>query len=676
MATIPATPLKTSSGFFGKLWTSIKGALGWTRTYAVKHKIITGIIVLALIGGGYYAYTAVAAGNSSTEYMLASVTKGPLQVTVTESGQVDSKDTLSVTPQGGASGQITYIGVTPGESVRAGTVIARLDATTAAQAVTSARQNLESAQISYQQALTSSQTSDTNDQTAVATAETNEAADIATTYSNLPAVMQGLDSTLHNISTIPDYNALENVDAYDTLVGTAEAHADHDKVVASDAAAVTAYQNALADYTSANPATLTPAQLQQLAQTSIQMTVTVNQALQDTLTYLNYVNDQLESSRSTIATQIPTQITSLNTYESTVTTDDQNITNANSSLTNAQQTLAEDTQSLGDSSSVPLTVQSAELNVQKAQLALQQAETTEADYDIVAPFAGTIATVPVNQYDEASSGTTIATLITNVDYVDVSLNETDAASVQLGQPVSMTFNAIPNLTLTGKIAEIDPVGTVTSGVVTYDVQISFDNEDPRVKPGMTVTAVITTASVASAIQVPSSAVTTANGVSYVQVATLKNATSTLAAAGGAGFTGARRTRTASSTASGAGEFTAGGAGAFSTTSTTTAAFAARFAGMSRTLTVAQSAVTIKKVPVTIGLSTDTMTQIVSGLQPGQFVVSSTITKASTTQKSSAASATSLLGGSARGGFSGGAGGGGFGGGGAARTTTATAGRGG
>jgi HlyD family secretion protein len=673
--TTPTTPARTS--FFRKLWSQIKGGGGRVRIYAFKHKIISGIIVLVILGGGYYAYTAIAAGNTATQYVLATVTKAPLMVTVTESGQVDSKDTLSVTPQGGASGQITYVGVTPGQSVKAGAVIARIDDTTAAEAVTSARQDLESAQISYQQTLSSTATSNTDDATGLTTAQTNEAAAITTTFTNLAPVMQGLDSTLHNISTIPDYSAQENINAYEHLVPTAESQADLAEVVAADNTAVSSYQTALAAYQAAGDDTgLTAEQTKQLAQTTIQATDDIAQALSDSLNYYNYISNQLSASKSTLSTQLPTQISNLTSYQSTTSGDESSVTSANTSLVNAELALSSDTQTLGGDTTVPLNVQSAQLSVAKAQEALTQAETTDADYDIVAPFSGTIATVPVNQYDQASSGTTIATLITDQDYVDISLNETDAASVMLGQPVTMTFTAIPNLTLTGKVAEIDPVGTVTSGVVTYDVQISFDNEDARVKPGMTVTAVITTASVASAIQVPSSAITTNNGISTVQVATLTNASSTLAAAGGGTgtSTGARRTRTASSTSAYSGGGFGGGAGGFGsttgalgaggvgTTSTTTAALAVRFAGLAaRTLTVPETSVTIKRVPVTLGLSTDTMTQITTGLQPGQYVVSSTISKAAAT-KTAAASATSLLGGGAagRGGFTGGAGGAGGG----------------
>jgi HlyD family secretion protein len=299
-----------------------------------------------------------------------------------------------------------------------------------------------------------------------------------------------------------------------------------------------------------------------------------------------------------------------------------------------------------------LNVQSAQLSLAKSQEALTQAETAAADYTVVAPFSGTIATVPVNKYDQASSGTTIATLITDEEYADLSLNEADVASVQVGQPVTLTFDALPNVTMQGTVATIDPVGTVTQGVVTYDVRISFNEENSAIKPGMTFEATIITSSVANAVQVPSGAVTTVGNQSYVQVATLKNASSTMAAMGAGGT---RRMRTASSTATGGygGYRSASSTSMGSTTnqfafsSTTASSGATGTTAAVASLTVASDEVTVTRVPVTVGISNDTMVQIVSGLTPRQFVVTGTTSGTKKTTTTSTNLLSSLFGGSRR-----------------------------
>jgi len=218
---------------------------------------------------------------------------------------------------------------------------------------------------------------------------------------------------------------------------------------------------------------------------------------------------------------------------------------------------------------------------------------------VTAPFAGTIAAVPVNRFDQASSGTTLATLITNAQYADLSVNEVDAAKIQLSQKVTLTFDAIPDLTLTGTVAQIDSVGTVTQGVVSYDVKISFDTQDTRVKSGMTVNATIQTAVDQNVLVVPLSAVKTQGSTSYVQVF---------------------NPPLASSTAS----------------------------NPNQGVLTAQTPV---NVPVTVGISDNTNTEITSGLVDGQQIVVRTTTSGST--PSAASAATTRTGG---GGFGGGGGG--------------------
>ena len=91
------------------------------------------------------------------------------------------------------------------------------------------------------------------------------------------------------------------------------------------------------------------------------------------------------------------------------------------------------------------------------------------------------------------------------------------AKIHLGDKATLTFDAIENLTLTGKVVEIDAVGTVSQGVVSYKVKIGFDSEDGRIKSGMTVNASIQTDVRPDVLAVPSSAVKTQNDISVVQV---------------------------------------------------------------------------------------------------------------------------------------------------------------
>jgi RND family efflux transporter MFP subunit len=159
-------------------------------------------------------------------------------------------------------------------------------------------------------------------------------------------------------------------------------------------------------------------------------------------------------------------------------------------------------------------VQSAQLNVTKAQNALLDAQNALADYTIRAPFAGTIAKVDVKKGDQASSGTSAATIITASQIAELALNEVDAAKVKIRQKARLTFDAIDDLSIDGSVASVDTLGTVSQGVVSYNVKIDFTTRDARVKPGMTVNADIEIGS-ASGLVIPASAIKSQNGQRYV-----------------------------------------------------------------------------------------------------------------------------------------------------------------
>ena len=80
----------------------------------------------------------------------------------------------------------------------------------------------------------------------------------------------------------------------------------------------------------------------------------------------------------------------------------------------------------------------------------------------------------------------------------------------------MTFDAVDGLEITGKVAQIDQIGTVSQGVVNYNVQIAFDTNDDRVKPGMSVNVNIITNLSTDVLSVSNSAVKTQGTRSYVE----------------------------------------------------------------------------------------------------------------------------------------------------------------
>jgi membrane fusion protein, macrolide-specific efflux system len=193
----------------------------------------------------------------------------------------------------------------------------------------------------------------------------------------------------------------------------------------------------------------------------------------------------------------------------------------------------------------------ARANKSAAYQAYEKALQDQASRTVRAPIGGVVSALNVSNGDNVSagqssssgssggtgggssssssgSGSSAAIVITNMGsmYAQVPVNEVDVPKVRLGQKVTLTFDAISGLTITGRVQRVSPSGTNNSGVVTFNVDISFDVQDKRVRPGMTVSASIVTAVAPDAVLVPNAAVQAANGTSYVQVLDNPNGTGT------------------------------------------------------------------------------------------------------------------------------------------------------
>jgi HlyD family secretion protein len=153
----------------------------------------------------------------------------------------------------------------------------------------------------------------------------------------------------------------------------------------------------------------------------------------------------------------------------------------------------------------------AQADVATAQHNLDEA-TLKAPFDAVVSAVAIVPGASSGASSSSSSTSSSSAAITLVDrtklHIEVNLSEADAAKVQIGQPVTLTFDALPNVTLTGTVATIAPSATTTNNVVTYPVQVEFDPGQTPVKVGMSATADIQVRKVDTAILVPSRAVQT------------------------------------------------------------------------------------------------------------------------------------------------------------------------
>ena len=157
----------------------------------------------------------------------------------------------------------------------------------------------------------------------------------------------------------------------------------------------------------------------------------------------------------------------------------------------------------------------AALDQAKAQRDLAQLRIDQAT--IRAAFAGLLTQVNVVPGQVATSGTSATNppAFDLVDdsklHIDVSVSESDAANVQVGQAALISLDSVPGQALPGSVERVSPVATTTSNVTAFPVRIAIAPTQAPVKPGANATVQIVTATHANVLTIPVRAVTQVNG---------------------------------------------------------------------------------------------------------------------------------------------------------------------
>ena len=328
---------------------------------------------------------------------------------------------------------------------------------------------------------------------------------VSSVFIDLPTLMTDLQNIVYG-NNFNNYQS--NLDFYANTAQSYDPAASQFR-----SSLVKSYQTALTEYTAnfndykATTRYSNNASIDSILNETYITTKDISQAIKDTNNLIQFYKNTLANYNIKENPLSDTQLATINSDSSKANND---ITN----LLSIQNTINKDKEAI---ISAGLDGQSAQLSLQNAQNNLANDKANLANYYIYAPFDGVLGKITAVVGSQVGSGTSIATEVTTQDTCTIPLNEIDAAKVQVGQQVVITFNAIPNLSVAGKVATIDPIGAVTSGVVTYNIQISFDTQDPRVKSGMSLNAQIITDVAQDVIAIPNGAIKTQSGIKYVQV---------------------------------------------------------------------------------------------------------------------------------------------------------------
>jgi HlyD family secretion protein len=159
----------------------------------------------------------------------------------------------------------------------------------------------------------------------------------------------------------------------------------------------------------------------------------------------------------------------------------------------------------------PADVAAAEARVSAAQASIDLGR-------IIAPFAGTVTDVDVAPGDVVTPGSVAISLADlNRLLVEVEVSEVDIDRIEAGQPVYLTFDAIPGRTYQGEATEIGLAGVAVQGVVNFEVTVEILDADEAIRPGMTAAVNIVVEQIENVLLVPNRAVRVQDGERVVYV---------------------------------------------------------------------------------------------------------------------------------------------------------------
>jgi HlyD family secretion protein len=396
--------------------------------------------------------------------------------------------------------------------VAAGQVLARIDPTPEQNALASAQANLAIAQANLQSAetpLTASQITQLRDNVANAQQQYND----TVAQVNATNTQDASQVTADQNQLTTDQQALTFNSAYQAAKQT----------LATDQ---TALQTAITQFNADGCKTQTypysgPCVADFTAVSAAQSKVSTDQVAVNTNSAAILVNaDQAKLNQDTAKQQAD------------ASSGQRSINQASASLTSAQDNLNTQTESK------PNQILSAQGQVASAQAALQTAQQNLANTTLVAPMEGVVNSIngvvgetaingsgttpeaPGTQAPLPTSGASSAFMVIgNINAMEVVIPfaESDASRLAFNQDTMVTFDAVPNLAISGHVVAVASAATVQSGVVNYYATVALNQTNPALKQGMTTNATVTVSKATNAIVVPNLSITRLGGQAYVNV---------------------------------------------------------------------------------------------------------------------------------------------------------------
>lgn len=507
-------------------------------------RMVGGLIVaVVVISGGWWLWGRLRApkANQLVQHKLATVETGTVKKTVSATGVLKPWRTVDIKSKAG--GRVDALLVDIGSRVTKGQVLAKIDPTDTQLNVGTARADVDSAQARERQNTKTYELQKQLSDLAIETAQ----AQLDTSRASREAAKSRLSVARNAASTQPSLSQASIEQARANLESATQQRAQLDATQSQERASV---QSTL-DQAEANHAKTTAdlARYRSLLEKGFVSKQALDAAEAADSVSAAQVASAQERVRTLSAQQkaerdaADARISQARAQLSTATAQSVDVENkrlalmeseaafrqAEAQLAQAQTSLAQAKANLANVPIRQLDIETARASKARSQATLTNAMTTLDQTIVRAPADGVILTKYVEEGTIISSALSFAATGNNIlalgdvtrMYVDVTVDETDIASVDEGQDVEVTIDAYPSLPFQGVVARIDPQAIVDQNVTSVHVRVEIDNSDVSfrlLKPGMNATCEFVSQRKDDVIFVPNEAIRTDDEGQFVEVA--------------------------------------------------------------------------------------------------------------------------------------------------------------
>ncbi len=200
----------------------------------------------------------------------------------------------------------------------------------------------------------------------------------------------------------------------------------------------------------------------------------------------------------------------------------QEVTGASNSFTAADAAWsgARDTLALTNAGAQSQDIASQSALLSKAEAEVEGYQSALSQSYILAPFDGTVTDVNMKVGEVVvpgiSANENINIIGTGVYNIETYVPENSIGSMNVGNPATITFDAYGSgTTFPATVYLVSPAETVIQGVNSYKVTLRFNQPDTRIRSGLTINAVITTATSSGELAIPTRGIITNGSQKFI-----------------------------------------------------------------------------------------------------------------------------------------------------------------